>query len=246
MKRLYEKHELAFSLFWIVLYIALLNAADAASDWIGVAKIITLPVLLLLSLGIAAFAGRNRLWARYGLTRVSGGNAGKFLYFLPLAVIASVNLWNGVTFRYSGFETVLYIGSMLCVGFIEEMIFRGFLFRAIQKRHAKAAVVISSVTFGLGHIINLLNGAAPLSTLLQIVYATSIGYLFTVVLLRSGSLVPCIATHGVLNALSAFSADGGAYQQIVIAVIVAAVALGYALYLNRMSPEQSPTPHSPA
>ena len=233
MKRLYEKSELAFSLVWIVLYIALLNAADAASDWIGVVKIITLPVLLLLSLSIAAFAGRNRLWARYGLTRVSGGNGGRFLYFLPLAVIASVNLWNGVALRYSGFETILYVGSMLCVGFIEEMIFRGFLFRAIQKRNAAAAVGISSITFGLGHIINLLNGAAPLPTLLQIVYATSIGYLFTIVLLTSGSLIPCIVTHGALNALSAFSADGSAYQQIVTAVVVTAVALGYALYLNR-------------
>jgi membrane protease YdiL (CAAX protease family) len=241
VKRLYEKNELAFSLVWIALYIALLNVADAASDWIGVVKIITLPVLLFLSLGIDGFTRRNRLRARYGLTRAASGNAGRFLYFLPLAVIASANLWNGVTLRYSGFETVLYVGSMLCVGYIEEMIFRGFLFRAIQKRHAKAAVGISSITFGLGHIVNLLNGAAPLPTLLQIVYATSIGYLFTVVLLTSGSLVPCIVTHGVLDALSAFSTDGGAYQQIIIAVIITVVALGYALYLNRLaSPEKGP------
>jgi membrane protease YdiL (CAAX protease family) len=136
---------------------------------------------------------------------------------------------------------------MLCVGFIEEMIFRGFLFRAIQQRHAKAAVGISSVTFGLGHILNLLNGAAPLPTLLQIVYATSIGYLFTVILFTSGSLVPCIVTHAVLNALSAFSVDGGAYQQIVTAVILTAVALGYALYLKRvMPPEKDPEPSGAA
>ena len=35
----------------------------------------------------------------------------------------SINLWNGVTMKLSVLETVLYILSMLCVGFIEEIIF---------------------------------------------------------------------------------------------------------------------------
>ena len=43
---------------------------------------------------------------------------------------------------------------MLCVGFMEEVIFRGLLFKAIAKDNAKMAIVISSVTFGLGHVLN--------------------------------------------------------------------------------------------
>ena len=48
---------------------------------------------------------------------------------------------------------------MLCVGFWEEVIFRGLLFQAIAKDNIKSAVIISCVTFGIGHIINLFNGS---------------------------------------------------------------------------------------
>ena len=70
------------------------------------------------------------------------------------------------TFFRSGFpvilpavDTVCYILSMLCVGFLEEVIFRGFLFRALAKENVNKAIIITSVTFGLGHILNLFNGS---------------------------------------------------------------------------------------
>ena len=78
----------------------------------------------------------------------------------------SINLWNGVTMKLSVLETVLYILSMLCVGFIEEIIFRGFLFKALCKDNIKQAIAISSITFGVGHIVNLLNGKELIPTLL--------------------------------------------------------------------------------
>lgn len=41
------------------------------------------------------------------------GKSSVYLYFIPLAVIASVNLWNGVIMNYSSGETMQYIISML-------------------------------------------------------------------------------------------------------------------------------------
>jgi hypothetical protein len=38
---------------------------------------------------------------------------------------------------------------------IEEVIFRGFLFKALQKDKLSVAIIVSSVTFGFGHIVNL-------------------------------------------------------------------------------------------
>ena len=65
---------------------------------------------------------------------------------------------------------------MLCVGFLEEVIFRGLLFQAIAKDNIKSAVIISSVTFGIGHIINLFNGSGMdlVNNLCQIVFAFAI------------------------------------------------------------------------
>jgi membrane protease YdiL (CAAX protease family) len=232
MEKLYRKNELVFSLLWIALYIVLFSLADALSDYLGIIKIITFPVTLALALFIVAFIRKNRLWEYYGVGRFKSIKYGRYLFFLPLVVIATSNLWNGITIRYSALETILFIFSMFCVGFIEELIFRGFLFRAIAKKNMKAAIIVSSVTFGFGHIVNLLNGAATLPTILQIIYATAIGYLFTVFFIRSKNLIPCIVTHGIFNALSVFAIDGGTINQIISTVALIAVSLGYAIYLN--------------
>lgn len=156
---------------------------------------------------------------------------GKYLYFLPLVVIASTNLWGGCGLQFSVFETVLYVVSMLCVGFIEEVIFRGFLFRALCKENVKQAIVISSVTFGIGHIVNLLNGADVLSTLLQICYAVAIGFLFTIIFYKSNSLVPCIITHSVTNSLSAFAGERTEIFHIMTALVLTIISLGYAVWI---------------
>lgn len=47
--------------------------------------------------------------------------------------------------------------------------------------NVKRAILISSITFGLGHIVNLLNGKNILETLMQICYAVAIGFLFTII-----------------------------------------------------------------
>jgi membrane protease YdiL (CAAX protease family) len=80
------------------------------------------------------------------------------LYYLPVLLLLTANLWYGVTLNVGAVETALYILAMFCVGFLEEIIFRGLLYRALRRDNVKVAVIVSSVTFGMGHIINLING----------------------------------------------------------------------------------------
>lgn len=180
MTRLYQKNEFTFSIVWIVLYVVLLSAADQISTRFGTAKAVTAPLTVAMTVFLAAWIGKNHLKEKYGLARVSIEYK-KYLYFLPLILIASTNLWRGAALNMSVLETVLYVISMLCVGFLEEVIFRGFLFQALCKDNVKQAVVISSITFGIGHIVNLLNGAEIGPTLLQICYAVALGFLFTII-----------------------------------------------------------------
>lgn len=124
--------------------------------------------------------------------------------------------------------------SILCVGFIEEVIFCGFLFKAISKNNIKLAFFISSITFGMGHIINLLNGRDLIPTLLQICYATSIGFLFTISFYKGKSLLPCIITHGVTNSLSVFAVDNSSLvHDIITAAVLCVVSLAYTLWILR-------------
>ena len=122
---------------------------------------------------------------------------------------------------------------MLCVGFLEELIFRGFLFRAIEKENLTRAIVISSVTFGIGHIVNLFNGQNLLETVGQIVFAVFVGFALVILFHKGKSLVPCMVFHGIFNALSVIANDsalnsalGGPVQATVIMIAASAVVLG--------------------
>lgn len=55
------------------------------------------------------------------------------LYYVPILVMLSANLWYGVSLNFSAVETVLYILTMLSVGFLEEVIFRGCSLRQCEK-----------------------------------------------------------------------------------------------------------------
>lgn len=232
MKRLYEKNELTFALIWIGIYVMSFSLADGLSELIGVEKLITAVVGLALMLGLYIWVLKNGLWEYYGFCKLKR-SAKDYLYFVPLVLLVSVNLWWGAQLRFTVLETALYVFSMLCVGFLEELIFRGFLFKALCKDNLKQAIIISSVTFGIGHIVNLLNGAEVVPTLLQICYAVAIGFLFTYIFLTSGSLWPCVLAHGAVNGLSAFASETAELMnnQIIGAVFLIVLSVGYSGYI---------------
>lgn len=232
MKKLYDKNELRFSLIWIVLYIVLFSLADGVSGVIGISKIVTVLVSVVMTAIIYCWICKNGLKEKYGLYKFQG-NVRQYLYFIPLVLLASTNLWFGFKLNLSVLETVLYIISMMCVGFLEEVIFRGFLFKALCKKNIKYAIFISSVTFGLGHIVNLFNGQNKLETLIQICYAVAIGFLFTIIFYKGKSLWPCIITHSMINSLSVF-ANANAItvkNEMLSAIFLCVVSLSYAIYI---------------
>lgn len=230
MKKLYEKSEIWFAVIWIIVYVILCSAADSFSVSLGVVKSVTAPLCVLLSVILFLWIRKNGLSEKYGLIPFKG-NRKNYLYFVPLLLIMSVNLWNGVTLNVSVAESALYVLSMLCVGFLEEVIFRGFLFKAMCKSNVKRAIIVSSVTFGLGHIVNLLNGADFVLTLLQLCYAIALGFLFTIIFYKGKSLLPCIITHSIVNSLSAFGVEGSQTYHMVISAALCVISVLYTLWI---------------
>ena len=238
MNKLHQKNPILFAALWIVIYVVSLSLADNASVLLGPAKSATLPVSLLLAVLLYAWIRRHRLEEFYGLCP-SSVPASRLLWYFPLGMLASVNLWLGIVMNYSVPETLLYTGSMLCVGFLEEVIFRGLLFKAMLPVGLKPAVIVSSLTFGMGHLVNLINGseAELFASLLQVVYAVAAGFLFTILFLRTGSIRACILTHGVLNALGAFANEAARTtgRDIFSAAALTLIALGYAVYILKVT-----------
>ena len=234
LKKIYEKSEIWFAVAWIIGYVVIVSTADNVSADLGIEKIVTLPILIALSAILYFFVKKNGLTEKYGLCK-SQLPAGKLLFYIPLLVLLTANLWYGVAMNLSILETALYVLSMFCVGFLEEMIFRGLLFKAMAKDGVKSAIIVSSVTFGIGHIVNLFNGSGAelLPNLLQVVYAIAIGFAFVMIYVKSKSLMPCIFTHSIFNGLSAFANNAAMTPQreILSGILLAVIAGGYALYL---------------
>lgn len=186
---------------------------------------------IVMSLVLLIWIRKSGLSEKYGFC-ASKVPAKRFLYYLPLVIIASASLWNGISLRFGLAGTACYVISMCCVGFLEEVIFRGLLFRAMEKDNPKTAIIVSALTFGLGHIVNLFNGSGQdiTATIIQIVFAVLVGFVLVLIFYYSGSLIPCILFHSVNNALSAFEARGTMDPKLEMALIVVVLG-GYLVYL---------------
>lgn len=158
MIKLYNKSELGFSLVFIAIYIVGASICDIFSDMLNISKVFTMPFLLILSLLLIFWINQNNLSQKYGLCKPNF-KPKYFLFYIPLAFLISTNVWFGVQLNFTIVESILNVLAMLLVGFVEEIIFRGFLFKSLEKENFNLAIIVSSITFGFGHIINFfLNG----------------------------------------------------------------------------------------
>lgn len=227
MNKIFEKHETLFCMLIIVIYLVV-NSYCIQN--FGVDDYRSTIINTIYSISLVGLIIKLKRVSYYGLRKVS--NLKEYLYFTPLLLIIAINLWTGININNTPNEIIFHILTMINIGFLEEIIFRGFLFKMMAKSNVKSAIIVTSITFGIGHIINLFNGAELIPTLVQICYAISIGYLFAIIFYKSKSLIPCIITHSLVNAFSIFNIDN--FVSIYIApVFLVIVPIVYAVYINR-------------
>jgi uncharacterized protein len=149
------------------------------------------------------------------------------LYWIPVvplipvlgAVVAGMS-------RMHPRDIALLLALACLIGFVEEVSFRGLILQALASRGVWRAAVISSILFGLMHLQNLLFGADLVATVLQIAYATAMGFGFASVTLRTGSIWPLVAIHALID-FAGFVTSGGTVIDSLTGTDVAV----YALYI---------------
>lgn len=244
MRKLYEKSELTFALVMIAVYCVLQSLANPLSRMLGVESSAQAIFNAALTAFLLWFLGKNGLHARYGLCRPTLP-ARNFLWYIPLVILVSHNLWNGVAINFPLPDLLCDLCHMICVGFVEEVLFRGFLFRGIARDNVRMAAVVSSVTFGLGHILNLVNGSGMglLENLCQISGAIAAGFLFVTIYYRGGSLIPCILTHSGIDAASTFANGTGLTdgRRVLFSLSRLVIVVAYTLVLTRTLPKKRET-----
>lgn len=246
MKKLYDKNELSFALLMIMIYVVGTVFAEVVSTMLGVNKLLPAVFHVAFMVVLLGWIRRQGLGRKYGLIRPEYPPK-KAWFFWPLILIAGFGLLCGIVFRYSASECVLFVISMLCVGFLEEIIFRGFLFLAMAKNNTKEAIMVSSITFGIGHIVNLLNGAPLLGTLMQIIFAVAVGFTLVLLFYKGGSLLPCIVFHSLNNAFSVIEKTNAevakslnmsetSFEMTLVAFFVALLAIYCVFCLKKLEP----------
>ena len=122
---------------------------------------------------------------------------------------------------------------MLFVGFLEEIIFRGFLFKAMAESNLKSAIIVSSIIFGIWHFVNLINGSGAelLTNICQVVSAMAIGFLFVALFYKTKSLLAPIIAHMAINSLSAFAVNITNTQQVITSAVISVIAAIYGVFI---------------
>lgn len=229
MLKLYQKNEVLFAVLSIVVYVLVFGNLRSLGD----DNPYTALFLFVYAALLFFFVKKNGLTEKYGLSGWAR-NSRQMLYFLPLWILASGNLWGGIAPKYTGLGLLCAVVSFALVGFVEEMIFRGFLFRAMLKSgKVSTAIIVSAVTFGAGHIVNILTGHGSLETLEQMGFAVAVGFLFTMAYYKSGKLLPMILSHSLIDMFSVFSKRSTLGDNIFLAVTLV-MTVAYCLYLRKV------------
>ncbi len=192
----------------------------------------------LVTLLFAAILIGNKKRAKYfGFNKIKTDS--KIVLFMPMLIIPLINLlylFNPEHSVEQNIFTLIFIG--IYIGVMEELIFRSFLFRAIEERfNVKCAIAVSSVVFGLYHLVNLTAMSIEL-VILQVIYSAAIGVSFAVVFHISKSLFPCIIIHALTDITAfLFAEDMHITFEVIGLVITIFIAVFYCVLYAKNTKE---------
>lgn len=152
--------------------------------------------MLLALIPPAAFVLRGRWrWEDIGFAPFHFEGCKQALYFLPILVIfvpAALEGFHAASTGYVLGNLFLY----LSVGLSEELFFRGIIPSYLKKVFpARAAVPLSALMFGLGHIAAALAGLNALEIALTVLNALIFGWLAMEMTLISSNIIPAALVH---------------------------------------------------
>lgn len=210
-----KKHPIIFAVLLLILFLIVGNLAAAAILLLGIddtssygqfimtlfAEIICIIVLLIVAwktelLDDSYFSKRNL-------------KLGLFL-ILPIVILGVVfNILpdlidNHVSFQINIILIFLALISSLSVGFCEEILCRGLMFKnflnsySASKKGIYTAIIISSVIFGLMHLTNI--GSDSMDAIIQQVFHSfCAGLMFCAIYLVTENLLVCAIGHGLFD-----------------------------------------------
>jgi len=232
MLKLYKDKAVLHSLVWLMLYLLLNTITGNIAVSLGLEPYIigSLPNLLL-SVVCLYYLKRSNIATDIGLLTKSTEKSATMLFYFPLLILPFLNLIYGINKGLSPTQLLAILSMYIGVGFMEEIIFRGLMFKALtQKWNHYVVVLFISLTFAFGHAVSIVAiDQSAGDTALQIINAFVVGFLFTIVVLASGNLTVCVITHILYNFMADISLVGSTDVEIIIISFI--ITLLYFVYL---------------
>lgn len=227
--RIYEKNEILFAVIEIVFYIA----SNVFLNYIygGSSPHYLLAFNFFLLALFYRWIKRSGVSEYYGFCKFKGSYK-DFLFFIPLIILVTHGLWGGINLDIS--LPVIFKGLYAAVGgFLEEILFRGFLFKGLLKKtKVKPAFIISVIVFSSMHAVGLIYDSSISYTLLEIIFTAAFGFMVTAIFYKGKSLVPCILLHTINNFVTiVLGAHTTMNSAIITTIIYIIISVGYAVYL---------------
>ncbi|WP_426348986.1 CPBP family intramembrane glutamic endopeptidase [Alloiococcus sp. CFN-8] len=241
LKKLYEKDAVKHSLIWLGIYLIVntITGNIASAMDIDYNMITAIPNLII-SVICYYYLKRTGIAEDIGLLTKATEKSSSMLYYIPLLSLPFLNLFYGINTSFKVGEIILILAMYIGVGFMEEIIFRGLMFKALLKKWNRFVVVaFISFTFAIGHIMSMVAiNQSGMDTVLQILNSLVVGFMFMIVVLASNNLTICIIAHILYNFLATISLVGNTHIEIIIVnAIITAIYFVYLLFRTKTTKE---------
>lgn len=162
----------------------------------------------LVALGLLFLLGYGKILRQTGEGFVKGFYIAAFLVGqIGFAMVAMLftNLMVEHVALDSAWNIFVFTLDMFLVGFAEEVFLRGIVLNLLVDRFSKTrkgvmgAVLISSISFGLAHFVNLLAGVGLESVCVQVIQASILGVILAAIYLRSNNIWITIILHALTD-----------------------------------------------
>ncbi|HEU0244386.1 MAG TPA: CPBP family intramembrane glutamic endopeptidase [Candidatus Limnocylindrales bacterium] len=251
-----DRHPLALALVLYAAYVALhvvlawdggvvlRSLVPGIGGWLGPA---TWAVYAAFTLLVVALTGR---WRQVGLLDPPRPGwlrlvAVPFAAGLPFLLFG----WN---LDAADVVPLLVVGVPL-IALNEELMFRGILLDLLGPLGVRRAVTWTAVLFGCSHLVNIVAGAYPPFTAMQVAATTAGGIAFAAIRIRSGSLWPLLVLHAAIDVVAIATLTGPATSSpILLPVLFGWLAANLALWrygwwvLRTMEGDGEARRHAPA
>ena len=220
---------------WVILYGIIYSFSEYCSNLFGVNHILTIFATMLYIVALLIFLKKQKRLSVYGLCLPKYWRESNIGWLIPLLTFPLANIYlqrDQTIFQNSW---IIFILTLFTV-FLEEFFFRGYLlaylWRKFGTRSKWIGMIVSSLLFGMFHIVNLFQGADLLYTLIQMLCACGVGLCLCVLVLKYKSIFPGIIIHFLINITSSDIGKSG-YPVLLCFFVLSALHVFYAFLLDK-------------